>query len=73
MTASAYPAAIGLISATLGIGAGVGLVIAGVIVDQLSWQWIFWLGLALTITAIAAVRAFVREPQRPVDGRLGRG
>src|SRR3954468_1027960 len=37
--------AIGGISATFGIGGGVGLVIAGVIVDALGPSWLFWLGL----------------------------
>src|SRR3954463_15813146 len=35
--------AIGGISATFGIGGGVGLVIAGVIVDALGPSWLFWL------------------------------
>ena len=55
------PAAIGLISATFGIGFGVGLVIAGVIVATLAWQWIFWIGLAMILLATAAVAVFVRE------------
>jgi EmrB/QacA subfamily drug resistance transporter len=37
--------AIGGISATFGIGGGVGLVIAGLIVDALGPSWLFWLGL----------------------------
>src|SRR5919202_4356429 len=32
--------AIGLISATFGIGGGGGLVLSGVLVDNLSWEWI---------------------------------
>jgi EmrB/QacA subfamily drug resistance transporter len=37
--------AIGGISATFGVGGGVGLVIAGLIVDALGVSWLFWLGL----------------------------
>src|SRR3954463_10636208 len=37
--------AIGGISATFGIGGGLGLVLAGVIVDALDASWLFWLGL----------------------------
>src|SRR5262249_37589674 len=37
--------AIGGISATFGIGGGVGLVVAGPIVDALGPSWLFWLGL----------------------------
>ena len=36
--------AIGGISATFGIGGGVGLVIAGLIVEALDASWLFWLG-----------------------------
>jgi EmrB/QacA subfamily drug resistance transporter len=64
-----FPAArvatgIGLISATFGVGAGVGVVLSGVIVDSLSYEWIFWLGLPLVLFAIAATWLFV--PESPV-------
>jgi MFS family permease len=45
---------IGLISATFGIGGGLGLVLSGVIVDHLSYEWIFWLGLIVVMVAIVA-------------------
>ena len=34
---------VGLLSAIFGIGAGVGIVAAGPIVEHLSWHWLFWL------------------------------
>src|ERR671938_280694 len=43
---------IGLISATFGIGGGAGLVLSGVIVDHLAYEWIFWLGLIFVVIAI---------------------
>lgn len=55
---------IGLISATFGIGGGVGLVLSGVIVDHLDYEWIFWLGLIGTVIAIIATHLFV--PESPV-------
>jgi EmrB/QacA subfamily drug resistance transporter len=55
---------IGLISATFGIGGGAGLVLSGLIVDHLSYEWIFWLGFAATIVAIVATHFFV--PESPV-------
>ncbi len=55
---------IGLISATFGIGGGAGLVLSGVIVDHLSYTWIFWLGLAVTVVAAVATRLYV--PESPV-------
>src|SRR4029450_3831983 len=32
---------IGLLSAVFGVGGGLGLVLSGVIVDHLSWRWLF--------------------------------
>jgi EmrB/QacA subfamily drug resistance transporter len=55
---------IGLISATFGIGGGAGLVLSGLIVDHLSYEWIFWLGFAGTVVAIVATHLFV--PESPV-------
>jgi len=55
---------IGLISATFGIGGGVGLVISGVIVDHLSYEWLFWLGLIVTVIALVATHLFV--PESPI-------
>jgi EmrB/QacA subfamily drug resistance transporter len=56
--------AIGLISATFGIGGGAGLVLSGVIVDNLSYEWIFWL--ALAFVAIAFVASVLFVPESPV-------
>jgi EmrB/QacA subfamily drug resistance transporter len=55
---------IGLISATFGIGGGVGLVLAGVVVDHLSYEWIFWI--ALIVTAVAIVCTLLFVPESPV-------
>ncbi len=55
---------IGLISATFGIGGGAGLVLSGVIVDHLNYEWIFWLGLIFVVVAIVATHFFV--PESPV-------
>jgi EmrB/QacA subfamily drug resistance transporter len=57
-------AGIGLISATFGIGGGVGLVLSGIIVDNLSYEWIFWLGVIVVVIAIVATQLFV--PESPV-------
>jgi EmrB/QacA subfamily drug resistance transporter len=53
--------AIGGISATFGIGGGLGLVLAGVIVDALSASWLFWLGLVALPAAAAIWRYVPRE------------
>jgi EmrB/QacA subfamily drug resistance transporter len=55
---------IGLISATFGIGGGLGLVLAGVMVDHLSVQWIFWS--SVLVTGIAAWATWRYVPESPV-------
>jgi EmrB/QacA subfamily drug resistance transporter len=55
---------IGLISATFGIGGGAGLVLSGLIVDHLAYEWIFWLGVLVVAIAIVATHLFV--PESPI-------
>jgi EmrB/QacA subfamily drug resistance transporter len=55
---------IGLISATAGIGGGLGLVMGGLLVDHLSYHWIFWVGAA--VAALAALAAQLLIPESPV-------
>ncbi|MER7278635.1 MFS transporter [Dactylosporangium sp. NPDC000244] len=61
---------VGLLSAIFGIGAGVGIVAAGPIVDHLSWHWLFWF--PLVVVAIALLGVFFGVPESPVraPGRL---
>jgi EmrB/QacA subfamily drug resistance transporter len=63
-------AGIGLISATFGIGGGAGLVAAGVIVDHLSYEWIFWIALIVTSIAIVATVLFVPESPIKVPAKI---
>ncbi|MFD3585403.1 MFS transporter [Streptomyces sp. NPDC058683] len=60
---------IGLLSAILGVGGGVGIVLAGPIVSHLGWQWIFWFPLLLTVVSIVGA---TRLPESPTDpaGRM---
>ena len=55
---------IGIISAILGIGSGFGLVVGGLIVEHLSWHWLFWLPLVVTVVAAVCTWRFV--PESPV-------
>jgi EmrB/QacA subfamily drug resistance transporter len=61
---------IGLISATFGIGGGVGLVAAGAIVDNLSYEWIFWIALIVTALAIVCTLLFVPESPIKVPSKI---
>ena len=77
------PTAIGGISATFGIGGGVGLIIAGLIVEALDASWLFWLGLMALPARVRdlALRAARADPpgrarglarRRAAVGRAGR-
>ena len=63
--ASGSATGIGLISATFGIGGAAGLVLSGVIVDNLSYEWLFWLALVVTPPADAR-HASLWIPESPV-------
>ncbi len=58
---------VGLISATFGVGGGLGLVLAGAYVDYLSVAWIFWSATVLTAAAGWATWRYV--PDSPVRAR----
>src|SRR5215208_2303059 len=57
------PGAIGLVSALLGIGGGAGVVFAGVVIDNLSYHWLFWFPLgAILFTAYLTWRYIPESP-----------
>lgn len=61
---------IGLLSAIFGIGAGVGIVAAGPIVEALSWHWLFWLPAILVAIALLGAIFGIPESTRRTPGRL---
>jgi EmrB/QacA subfamily drug resistance transporter len=64
---------IGILSAMIGIGSGVGIVIAGPVVDHLSYHWLFWIPLVLS--GAATIAAAIWVPASPVrtPGRVNAG
>jgi EmrB/QacA subfamily drug resistance transporter len=62
--------AIGFIAATLAVGGGLGIVLAGQIADHLDYHWLFWCGLPLIL--VAALAAYLFIPESPVrsPGRI---
>jgi MFS family permease len=62
--------AIGVLSALIGVGAGVAIVIAGPIVDHLSIHWLFWLPGGMTVIAFAATLLLVPESPIRSPGRI---
>jgi MFS family permease len=61
---------IGLISATVGVGGGAGLIIGGALTDHASYHWIFWLATAVTALAAACTHSFIPESPRLPGGRV---
>jgi EmrB/QacA subfamily drug resistance transporter len=64
------PGAVGLIAALVSVGAGVGIVLAGPIVDLLGYHWLFWI--PLIITTVAGTAAYFLIPESPIrtSGRI---
>lgn len=59
------PLGIGLMSATLAIGAGIGMPLSGYVVENFTWQTAFWMTAILALLMLAALIIFVPEsPQR---------
>jgi EmrB/QacA subfamily drug resistance transporter len=56
--------AIGLTSAVFGIGGGFGIVLSGLIVDNVSWRWLFIVGAIGMAIAVVLVHRFV--PESPI-------
>jgi EmrB/QacA subfamily drug resistance transporter len=56
--------AVGVIAALAAAGAGVGIVLAGPIVDALNYHWLFWI--PMIVLAVAAVATHVVIPESPV-------
>jgi EmrB/QacA subfamily drug resistance transporter len=62
--------AVGIIAALTAVGAGLGIVIAGPIVNALNYHWLFWLPLILTVVAAVAAILFVPESPQRTPGRI---
>ncbi len=61
---------IGLISALVGAGGGIGLLLGGLIVDHGSYHWIFWSGAAISAISCLAVLAVIPESGDRAEGSV---
>jgi EmrB/QacA subfamily drug resistance transporter len=62
--------AVGVLSAVIATGGGLGIVLAGPIVGALSWRWLFWIPMAVVAAvALVAVRVVPPSPVR-TPGRV---
>ncbi|WP_327706116.1 MFS transporter [Streptomyces decoyicus] len=62
---------LGLVSGTIGVGAGIGLVVGGLVVDHQSWRWLFAIAAVLILGAMGLVARYVPDQRsgssEPVD------
>lgn len=68
--AERVPGAIGLVSALLGLGAGLGVVLSGVIIENLDYHWLFWIPLVMILLALATIWIAVPESPTRVSGSV---
>jgi EmrB/QacA subfamily drug resistance transporter len=62
--------AIALISGILGIGAGIGIVIAGPILNHVDYHWLFWIPLAAIVISVFATIALIPESRDRPGGSV---
>ncbi|AWZ23785.1 MFS transporter [Rhodococcus pyridinivorans] len=56
----------GVISIVIAVAPAVGPTIGGVVLDQLSWRWMFWLVLPIAVVATALGLSWIRSVTEPV-------
>ncbi|WP_027006212.1 MFS transporter [Conexibacter woesei] len=56
--------AVGIIASLTAAGAGIGIVLAGPIVDTLNWHWLFWI--PMIVLAAAGIATHLVIPESPV-------
>src|SRR5437667_5851169 len=64
------PTGIALISALLGVGGGLGILLAGPITQHLSYHWLFWLPLVPVVAAGVAAQVVIPESPIRAPGRI---
>jgi EmrB/QacA subfamily drug resistance transporter len=62
--------AVGSLASLTAVGGGLGIVLAGPIVTALSWRWLFWLPMIVTVLAAAGAVVFVPESPVRSPGRI---
>ena len=62
--------AVGMVSAILGVGGGLGLVLSGVLIDLGSWRWLFIVGAIVVGIAMLGVWRYVPESPLKTPSRL---
>ncbi|TDO68513.1 EmrB/QacA subfamily drug resistance transporter [Kribbella sp. VKM Ac-2571] len=68
--AERVPSVVGVVSAIIAAGGGLGIVLAGPIVEWLGWRWLFWIPMAVVAVSTLMVRRYVPESPNRVPGRI---
>src|SRR6266540_6554869 len=68
--AERVPSVVGVVSAVIAAGGGLGIVLAGPIVQSLGWRWLFWIPLVVVSLAAVMVRRYIPESPNRVPGRI---
>ena len=61
---------IGLMSAILGVGGGLGLLVGGLIDEHLNWHWLFWIPLPAMVLAAVCTWRYIPESRVRSPGRV---
>jgi MFS family permease len=61
---------IGILSSILGVGGGLGIILAGVIIQHLDYHWLYWLPLVVIVVSAVCTWKFVPESPVRVPGRI---
>jgi EmrB/QacA subfamily drug resistance transporter len=61
--------ALGIWSGIAGLGGTVGVLLSGIIVNFVSWRWIFFINLPIAVTAIALIPRLIDESKAEIAGR----
>ncbi|WP_433165066.1 MFS transporter [Kribbella sp. CA-247076] len=61
--------AMGVWGGLAGLGGTLGVVLGGVLVDSLSWQWIFFVNVPIVLALVAVIPVFVRDVRHAADRR----
>jgi EmrB/QacA subfamily drug resistance transporter len=68
--AARVPSAVGLLSAVIAAGGGLGIVLSGPIVESLSWRWLFWIPMIVVTATAALAHRYVPESPIRSPGRI---
>jgi len=62
--------AVGAIAALTAVGSGLGIVLAGPIIDALGYRWLFWIPMIMTVGAGLAAHLLIPESPVRTPGRI---